>query len=218
MAAVLGIAILVGAIAGLATGGRFAQLGSAHLRAIPLLVIGAVVQVLVLGRVITASTPIVVLLLVATYAALAGFAIANLGRGGMGVILAGIILNAIPIALNSGMPVEATAIVRARIAKPTDLPLLDFGAKRHLAAAGDHLRILDDRFPEWVTHHVLSIGDLVIAVGVGAVTAGLLHPGTGRRRGRAHARRRHPSAGPDPRTHATHAAHRAHATPEPARS
>jgi len=193
MAAVLGIAILVGAIAGLATGGRFAQLGSAHLRAIPLLVIGAVVQVLVLGRVITASTPIVVLLLVATYAALAGFAIANLGRGGMGVILAGIALNAVPIAVNSGMPVEAGAIVRARIASPDELPLLTFGTKRHLAGSGDHLRILDDRFPDWMTHHVLSFGDLVIGVGVGAVTSGLLHPATGRRR----RRRRHPG-GPEP--------------------
>jgi len=198
MAAVLGIAIVVGAVVGLATGGRVAQLGSAHLRAIPLLVVGAVVQALVLGRVITGGVDVVVVLLLGAYAALAAFAVANLGQAGMGVIVAGIVLNAIPIALNGGMPVEATAIVRARIAKPDELPLLDFGAKRHLAASGDELRILDDRYPEWVTHHVLSIGDLVIAVGVGAVTDGLLHPPTRRRRSRTHARRRHPSAGPDP--------------------
>ena len=79
------------------------------------------------------------------------------------------------------MPVEGRAIVEARIASASQLPLLDFGAKRHLAGSDDHLRFLDDRFPDWITHHVLSFGDLVIGVGVGAVASGLLHPGTGRR-------------------------------------
>jgi len=109
-------------------------------------------------------------------------------------VLAGIALNAVPIALNGGMPVEASAIVRAHIATREEVPDLQFGTKRHLATDGDHARWLDDRFPDWVTHRVLSIGDLVIGVGVGAVTAGLLHPATGRKRRRQR------------RAHAAHAA------------
>jgi hypothetical protein len=201
MLAVLAVAIVVGVLVGLATGGRIGQLAGTRLRALGLLVVGAGAQALVLDGVVSLHGWAAMVVLLGAYAALAGFAAANLGRGGMGVILAGIALNAVPIAVNSGMPVEAGAIVRARIATPDELPLLTFGAKRHLAGTGDHLRFLDDRFPEWVTHHVLSFGDLVIGVGVGAVTSGLLHPATGRRRRRSRSVAPGPepeSGGPDP--------------------
>jgi hypothetical protein len=181
MFAVLAVAIGVGAVIGLATGGRIANLAGVRLSALGLLVAGTVGQALVLDRVVVLHGWGSEAVLLGAYAALAGFAIANLGLGGMGIILAGIALNAVPIAVNAGMPVEARAIVQARIATPADLPLLDFGAKRHLAGSGDHLRILDDRFPDWITHHVLSFGDLVIGVGVGAVVAGLLRPPAGKR-------------------------------------
>lgn len=189
---VLAVAIVAGAIFGLATGGRVSCLARVRLRGLGLLIVGAGAQALVLGRVVSVHGWAAMAVLLGAYLLLAAFAAANLGRSGMGVVLTGIALNAIPIAVNSGMPVEAGAIVRARIATAQELPLLDFGAKRHLAGSGDHLRILDDRFPEWITHHVLSFGDLVIGVGVGAVTAGLLHPSTGRRRKRSPA---HPSVG-----------------------
>jgi hypothetical protein len=181
MFAALAVAIGVGAVIGLATGGRITNLAGVRLSALGLLVAGTVGQALILDRVVVLHGWGAVAVLLAAYAALAGFAVANLGLGGMGLILAGIVLNAVPIAVNAGMPVEARAIVQARIAAPADLPLLDFGAKRHLAGSGDHLRILDDRFPDWITHHVLSFGDLVIGVGVGAVVAGLLRPAVGRR-------------------------------------
>jgi hypothetical protein len=191
MFAVLAVAVVVGALIGVATGGRATNLARVRLRALGLLVVGAAAQLL-LGRVAFVHGWEAMTVLLGVYLALAAFAAANLGRGGMGVVLAGIALNAIPIAVNRGMPVEARAIVRARIATTQELPLLDFGTRRHLAGSGDHLRILDDRFPEWITHHVLSFGDLVIGVGVAAVTAGLLHPSTGRRRRRSPA---HPSLG-----------------------
>jgi len=191
MFAVLAVAIGVGALVGLATGGRLANLAGVRLSALGLLVAGTVGQALILDRVVVLHGWGAVAVLLAAYAALAGFAIANLGLGGMGVILAGIALNAVPIAVNGGMPVEAHAIAQARIATAAELPLLDFGAKRHLAGSSDHLRILDDRFPDWITHHVLSFGDLVIAVGVGAVVADLLRPAPGRR-----ARVRPPPPGP----------------------
>jgi len=184
MFAVLAVAIGVGAVVGLARGGRVTNLAGVRLSALGLLIAGTVGQALILDRVVVLHGWGAVAVLLVSYAALAGFAVANLGLGGMGVILAGIALNAVPIAVNAGMPVEARAIVQARIARASELPLLDFGAKRHLAGSGDHLRFLDDRFPDWITHHVLSLGDLVIAVGVGAVVAGLLQPAAKRSRAR----------------------------------
>jgi hypothetical protein len=182
MLAVLAVAIGIGVAIGFVTGGRLAYLAGIRLHALGLLVVGTTAQALLLSRVIVIHGWGSVAILLGAYVMLAGFAAANFGRGGMGVILTGIALNAIPIAVNGGMPVEAGAIVRAGIAKPAELPLLDFGAKRHLAGNGDHVRVLDDRFPDWITHHVLSFGDLVISVGVGAVASGLLHPPTGRPR------------------------------------
>jgi hypothetical protein len=193
MFAVLAVAIAVGVIVGLATGGRLRWVAAARLRGLPLLVIGAAAEGLVSSVALHGWVASAVLL--GGYVSLAAFAACNLGRPGMGIILAGIALNAVPIAVNGGMPVEAWAIERARIATAQQIPVLDFGTKRHLADNEDHVRWLDDRFPDWVTHRVLSIGDLVIGVGVGAVTAGLLHPATGRRRKRprrAHARQRVP--------------------------
>jgi len=193
MFAVLAAAIVVGALVGMATGGRLRWIASARLRGLGLLVIGAAAEGLVSTVSLRGWEATTVLL--GGYVCLAGFTAANLGRPGMGVVLAGIALNAVPIAVNGGMPVEGAAIVRARIATAQEVPDLEFGTKRHLADQRDHVRWLDDRFPDWVTHRVLSIGDLVISVGVGSVTAGLLHPATGRRRRRrrrAHAQpRRH---------------------------
>jgi len=189
MFALLAVAVVVGAAAGLAGGGRLRWVASARLRGLPLLVAGAAAEALV--TTISLHGWEATTLLLGGYACLAAFTAVNLGRPGMGVVLAGIALNTVPIAVNAGMPVEGGAIVRARIATRDELPLLDFGTKRHLADSSDHVRVLDDRFPDWVTHRVLSVGDLVIAVGVGAVTAGLLHPATGRRRRRRrHARPR----------------------------
>jgi hypothetical protein len=191
----LAAAVVLGALFGVATGGRLRWVASARLRALPLLVIGAAAEALVGTGAVSLHGWVATTALLGGYVCLAGFAAANLGRPGMGVVLAGIALNAVPIAVNRGMPVEGSAIVRARIATAQEVPLLEFGTKRHLAGAGDHLRALDDRFPDWVTHRVLSVGDLVIAVGVGAVTAGLLHPATGRRRPRHRRARTRPRLG-----------------------
>lgn len=174
MPTVLAIAVLAGIAAGLTGGGRLRNLLRIRLRAGWLLVAGAAFQAAVLGGAVPVHGSAAVASILASYAALAAFAARNMGRPGMGVLLVGVVLNMVPIAVDGGMPVEATAIVRARIAAPGDIRLLSFGAKRHLATASDGLRALDDRFPDWPSRVVLSIGDLVIAVGTAAVVAGLL--------------------------------------------
>jgi hypothetical protein len=158
-------AIAVGIAIGLLTGGRLREVGRSRVRSVWLLLVGVGMQF--------ASPPA---LLLVSYAFLGAFAVRNVSRTGMGVILLGLALNAAPIVLDGGMPVEGHAIISAGIASGNEIADLTFGSKRHLAHNGDHLRAFDDTIPEWFTHEVLSFGDLVIAVGVAAVFAGLLHP------------------------------------------
>ena len=172
-------AVGLGCIAGLLAGGRLANVSRAKLRSMPLLVAGALGQAVVTASGMRGGSGLA--LVIASYLALAAFAMRNLHLPGMGVVVLGVVLNLAPIALNAGMPVEGRAIVRARIATFEEVPSLEFGAKRHLAGPGDHLRTLDDAIPEWITHEVLSIGDLVLGAGVAAVVVSLLRTGRGRR-------------------------------------
>jgi len=189
MTVVLGIAVAIGVAVGLAGGGSLANLASHRLRGVALLVVGAGLQAAVLAGWLGLGRQGDVIAILVSYAGLAAFAGVNLLRPGMGILMVGVLLNAIPIAADRGMPVERHAIVAARVADAADVPLLDFGNKRHLAGPGDDVRILDDRLPDWVSHQVLSVGDLVITVGVAAIIAGLLddprrHPRGNRLRGR----------------------------------
>lgn len=162
------VAVVVGVAAGFAAGGRLPPARRVRLRSWGLLVAGVGIEVV--------SHRLLAVLL--AYALLAAFAARNLNRAGMGIVLVGIALNATPMLLDGGMPVEGHAIVSAGIAAPGDIPVLSFDGKRHLARAGDHLRALDDTIPEWWSHEVVSFGDLVIAVGVAAIVAGLLRQPT----------------------------------------
>jgi hypothetical protein len=192
MTAVLGVAVAIGVAVGLARGGSLAYLGAHRLRGVALLVLGSGLQAAVLAGLFGLGRRGDVALILVSYAGLALFAALNLLRPGMGILFVGVLLNALPIAVDRGMPVEKHAIVAARVADAGEVPLLNFGNKRHLAGSGDDLRFLDDRLPDWVSHQVLSVGDLVVTVGVAAIVAGLLedprrHPRRGRVRGR-HAR------------------------------
>lgn len=168
------VAVVLGLVAGAAGGGRLSDLGGAHLRSWSLLVAGAALQVGTDRGHLQGTAAFLVTFL--SYSALAAFAGRNLARPGMGVILVGVLLNLASIGANGGMPVEAHAIVSARVASAEDVADLTFGGKRHLAGPSDHLRALDDTIPDWITHQVLSIGDLVIAVGITALVAALLSP------------------------------------------
>ncbi|GAC1530668.1 MAG: hypothetical protein NVS3B12_05510 [Acidimicrobiales bacterium] len=172
------VAAVCGALAGVVQGGRITAIAATRLRWVAMLVLGVVTQ-LAGQRVIPGAG---FALVVVSYLALASFALRNLALRGMAIVVVGVVLNCAPIVANAGMPVEGRAIVRAGIARPEELTVLRYGAKRHLAQPGDHLRVLDDAIPDWITGEVLSAGDLVIAVGVGAVAAGLIRPRSSRRR------------------------------------
>ena len=174
------LAVAVGVIVGLLRGGHFRHLAEKPFRSSWLLALGFVLQVVTeVFRLPT--TPDVVAVLV-SYAALALFAVRNLGLAGMGVVAVGLVLNIIPIAVNQGMPVKAAALVRSGIyADEASIHHTRFGGKRHLAGPEDHVVFLGDTLPDWVFHEVLSFGDLTMSVGIAAVICNLLLPPKRRR-------------------------------------
>jgi len=204
------LAVAAGLVAGLAGGGRLRNLAEGRLRSLWLPVVAVVLQGLT-GAVHDRSEAVAALIV--SYLALGAFAVRNTSRPGMGVLLIGVTLNAAPILLDGGMPVEAHAIVAARVVRTdAEIAALDFGGKRHLAGPGDHLRLLDDRLPAWFSHEVLSIGDLVITIGVAAVVAGLVRDETGRRRDETGRRRDGSAPVPSRGTARRHAARSRHPT------
>src|SRR5579864_1929310 len=151
------LAVAVGVVVGLVRGGRFHHLAEQPFRSAWLLALGFVLQV-VTEVVHLPTTPDVVTVLV-SYAALALFAVRNLRLAGMGVVAFGLVLNFIPIAVNQGMPVKASALVRSGIyANEASIHHTRFGGKRHLAGPDDHVVFLADTLPDWVFHEVLSFG------------------------------------------------------------
>jgi hypothetical protein len=143
------VALVVGVAAGLLTGGRLANLGLRSFRAVPLLAVGAVLQAV--------DSP---LALTVSYACLVLFAAANLHVPGFGLLAVGLLLNAVVVVANGGMPVHGGD------------PALT--GKHHAEHGGDVLTFLDDRIDVAPLGEVLSLGDVVLAVGLATGMASLV--------------------------------------------
>lgn len=117
---------------------------------------------------------------------LTGFALLNLHLVGMGVLAIGLGLNAAVVLVNGAMPVRASAVVAAGIARPGELVLVDLGAGRRYEAVADWLPVLGDVIPVGPLGAVMSFGDLIVLAGIGAVACDLVRyarrpqPGSGR--------------------------------------
>lgn len=177
---VTGLALVAGVVVGLAFGGRPGFIAQHRLHQWWLVVVGFGLQA-VADRVhqVTLGTALV---LVGAVALLA-FAGLNRRLVGIGVVAVGVASNALVIGLNDGMPVHPAAVVSAQIASPGQLPVLNYGFRHRQERPTDKLRLLDDRIPLAPFHEVLSIGDLILAVGVAVTVSHLL------RRRPLHARR-----------------------------
>ena len=166
------VAAVLGVAAGYAGGGRLRHVGERRVERWPLLVVGAVLQVLAPNG----------LTLAASFLCLLACCLANLRLVGMGVVAVGLALNALVITANGAMPVRAAALVHAGIADDLEgARAEDLGAKRRLEEPGDRLTVLGDVLPVRPLRQVLSFGDLVVAVGTADVIAHLMR----RRRARA---------------------------------
>ncbi|MGI8684211.1 MAG: DUF5317 family protein [Acidimicrobiales bacterium] len=141
------------------------------LRMWPLLGAGLALQVLV-GRVDGAEFAS----LVASYALLLAFAVANVATVGMWMVATGVAMNLAAIALNAGMPVRAEALVAAGLADHGRAGDVRLAAKHHLERPSDRVRALGDIIPVRALGEVVSFGDVVLAVGAANVVARLLAP------------------------------------------
>ena len=104
--------------------------------------------------------------------ALLGFAVINVRVGGMVLVVAGLGLDTLVTVLNWGTPVSGSALVSAGIVAEADLATVTLHGGREVAD-GAVLGFLGDTIPlPW--GHVLSIGDLLVLVGICLVTASVL--------------------------------------------
>jgi len=174
------VAALIGLVVGRATRGRFSAVAEHPVRTWPLLGGGAALQLVAHVGAERLAYPLVLL----SYVALAAFAARNLHLVGMGLVLVAITVNGGVIALNHGMPVRPEAAA--------DAGVRELGPAHHLERDSDRLLVLADVIPLRATGEVLSLGDLVFAVGLADVTARVLHPRPRRSvlRGRQGLRRR----------------------------
>lgn len=154
-------AVLTGALLGIVIGRRPRHLPDRRFRLWPLVAVGIVLQ---------AASHASLALVIVSYVLLLAFVALNVRRPGMGVVLVGLALNLVPIAVNSGMPVRAAALVQVgAVDTGADAAALHLGGKRHIERPSDRLTVLGDIIAVPAAHEVVSFGDLVLAVGLATV-------------------------------------------------
>ena len=142
------LAVVVGVLAGYATGGRLRHLSGHRMEMWPLLVIGVVLQAFAPNGVV----------LVAALLCLLAWCLANVHLVGMAVVAVGLALNALVIVVNGAMPVRPAALARADVDAAVE-------GTRRLEEPGDRLTFLGDVLPVRPLHMAVSFGDLIVAVG-----------------------------------------------------
>lgn len=111
-------------------------------------------------------------LAIASTAALLAFALVNVRIGGMVLVVAGLGLNLLVMFVNWGMPVSASALVSAGIVTEKQVGDVVLSGGREVAD-GAFLGFLGDVIPlPW--GQVISIGDVLVLVGIALVTASVL--------------------------------------------
>ena len=183
------VTVVLGVAVGYLGGGRLRRLADVHLSRVWLLVVAFSAQALLncLTAAGVRTGAVGTALLVASQVALVGFVWANRVLPGMLLVAVGFGLNAVVIVANGAMPVSGEAIATLT-SEPVDIAV----GKHRLLEAGDRLPWLADVLPVPVLRQVVSIGDVVLAVGVAVlVAAPMLRRGrhTTRRSAVARARR-----------------------------
>lgn len=167
-------ALLGGLAVAVALGGRLSRLPNEPLRwpGLTVLAMGLYWAPSLLG----ASASAAVAMLLCSYAALLGFALANLRVRGMAVVGLGLALNAMVISANGAMPVDLRAVAAAGLAPPGEEAGIDLGVARTSQEPGDRLSVLGDTVAVAVLDEVVSFGDLILAAGLANVAFRLLLP------------------------------------------
>jgi hypothetical protein len=155
------MAIAVGTVASLITGGRFVADRMVRVRGVRALLGGAVLEVAAgLGGPGAVGTALVV----TGYALLVAFAVANLRITGMVLVAAGLLANATVMALDGGMPVRGAQSSVA--ADP----------RHHAVRPSDRLVGLADVISLGPIGETVSGGDIILCLGAATVTWSLTRP------------------------------------------
>ena len=101
--------------------------------------------------------------------ALLWFCLRNFSVVGMSVVALGLSANLVPLTINEGTPVRASAAVEAGLLDADELSTIDFTSPRHLETSEDRLAILGDVVPLKLTRQVYSFGDLILLLGLASV-------------------------------------------------
>ena len=172
MAALLTVlAIAAGVARGIANGGRFERVLHFRPELWPVGAAGVAVQFLL--RVTGIGGGWAVAIDILSGIALIWFALANIRVGGMVLVVAGLMLNMVPIVINWGMPTSLDALVRSGIVADPPPAVVDLDGPRHVATADDSLRWLGEVIAV-PTKQVISFGDGLLQIGYLLVTASLL--------------------------------------------
>jgi hypothetical protein len=160
--------ILVGVLSGFAGGGRFANVGWKRIQFIGLPAVGF--SAVAISRWLT--NDVAFYLGMFGLCCLAGFAIANVkALSCMWLVALGLVLNVVVTANNHGMPYSPVALATAgvRPASYNDIPKST--PMSHPERPGDQLLFLSDVIPLQPMRTVVSFGDILVALGMGCVTA-----------------------------------------------
>jgi hypothetical protein len=161
--------IVLSVLVVVATRGSFERLGQIKLRAVWLLLVALVAQ-LVLEFVDFPEERIDDVgfaLLLATYALILGFCCLNRSLTGMAIIAVGVVLNVLVIALNQGMPTKDDVVERN--GREVRVPI-ERTVKHRPEEGDDLLPFLGDVLTvPGLPNQQFSIGDVVIGVGVANV-------------------------------------------------
>jgi uncharacterized protein YukE len=131
--------------------------------------LGAGVSLLVVLDLVPIGGAFAAFLRILAMVAVMAFTVVNIRIGGMVLVAAGTALDLLVTVLNWGMPVSGSALVSAGIVSEADLATVELNGGRELAD-GAALGFLGDTIPlPW--GHVISIGDLLVLVGITLVTA-----------------------------------------------
>ena len=168
----VGVVVAVGL--SLLRGGRLAQAARNEIHWLPVLIGGLLVQTLLdalAARGVVGAAGTVALLLVSE-AAVLGFCLRNWYRAGMVLVAAGFTMNVLVILANGGMPVAPDAIA----AMGGDPATATIAGKHHLMSAATALPWLADVIPVPPLDLIVSVGDVVLVVGMVPFAHDLMTP------------------------------------------
>jgi Family of unknown function (DUF5317) len=173
-------ALVLGAASGYLLGGRMSSLGSVRIRWWGLIVAGLLLQLVPLPGG-DGGTDLVIRTVVLSLSSvmLVAFALINVRVPGMAFIMVGVFANFVVIVANGGMPVGADALRNSGQHAVLAQMRESEADKHHLLTDSDSLTFLSDiiAVPAPIGQ-AISIGDVIISLGLIWFTASSMRPGT----------------------------------------